>query len=82
MPASNRSPHQYRYKVIAPADLELGLQGYEYDLCLTISSSVSSPVSLFYPFARFLEDFFPDSSVLAQYDRRQKSPLLQQVVNE
>ena len=83
MPSCNRSTRQCRYKVVAPPDHELGLQGYEYDVILTIASFVPPPSGLLPDLADclgdFLADFFPDADVIVQ---PVQSPLLQQVVNE
>ena len=83
MSACNRSTRQCRYKVVAPPDHELGLQGYEYDVILTIASFVSPPSGLLSDLRECLRDsladFFSDADIIV---KSVQSPLLQQVVNE
>ena len=83
MSACNSFIHQCRYKVVAPPDHELGLQGYEYDFILTISSFVPPPSCLLPDLADclgdFLADLFSNADIIV---KSVQSPLLQQVVNE
>ena len=69
MPACICSTRQYRYKIVAPPDYELGLQGYEYDVTLLVEAATSSTgfiASLDERLQVFLADCFSEADVRVQ----------------
>ena len=82
MPPYILPTRQYRYKVVAPPDHELGLQGYDYDVTLLVASATtpSTPfiASLDERLGDLLADCFPEADIKVQ---PVQLSLLRQVVN-